>query len=132
MVASSLFLGLAGLSALFAPEESLTIMSPSQTSPLPVFVQLLGVLYLSFALMNWTAKNNIIGGIYLRPITIANFAHFSMGALTLLKYQFTGAGSFALAVMLAFYFAFAIVFAWLVFVHTGIETKIDAQDPSRL
>ena len=127
MMASSLFLGLAGLFALFAPEELLKILSLPQTSPLPVLIQLMGALYLSFALMNWTAKDNIIGGVYLRPISIANFAHFTIGALTLIKYQLSNAVNGFLLIVLIIYIVFAIIFTWLVFVHTGIDNKRKTQ-----
>ena len=123
MMASSLFLGVAGLSALFAPEELLKLVSLPQTTPLPVLIQLMGALYLSFALMNWTAKESIIGGIYLRPISIANFLHFIMGALTLIKYQLSNAANGFLWGVLIVYVTFAIIFTWLVFVHTGIANK---------
>ena len=123
MMASSLFLGVAGLSALFAPEELLKLLSLPQTTPLPVLIQLVGALYLSFALMNWTAKESIIGGIYLRPISIANFSHFIMGALTLIKYQLSNAANGFLWGVLIVYVTFAIIFTWLVFVHTGIANK---------
>ena len=123
MMASSLFLGVAGLSALFAPEELLKLVSLPQTTPLPVLIQLMGALYLSFALMNWTAKESIIGGIYLRPISIANFLHFIMGALTLIKYQLSNVVNGFLWGALIFYIVFSIIFTWLVFVHSGITNK---------
>ena len=121
MVSSSMFLGFLGLLSLFVPEELLKILSLPFTSPLPVLIQLLGALYLSFALMNWTAKDNIIGGVYLRPISIANFSHFMIGALTLLNNQFSnGANLYLLSVSIV-YAVFAIIFTWLVFFHTGIQ-----------
>ena len=121
MVSSSVFLGFLGLLSLFVPEELLKILSLPFTSPLPVLIQLLGALYLSFALMNWTAKDNIIGGVYLRPISIANFSHFMIGALTLLNNQFSnGANLYLLSVSIV-YAVFAIIFTWLVFFHTGIQ-----------
>ena len=121
MVSSSAFLGFLGLLALFVPEELLKMLSLPFTSPLPVLMQLLGAMYLSFALMNWTAKDNIIGGVYLRPISIANFSHFMIGALSLLNNQFSnGANLYLLSVSIA-YAVFAIIFTWLVFFHTGIQ-----------
>jgi hypothetical protein len=121
MVSSSVFLGLLGLLALFVPEELLKILSLPFTSSLPVLIQLLGALYLSFALMNWTAKDNIIGGVYLRPISIANFSHFMIGALTLLNNQFSNGANLYLLGISIMYVVFAIIFAWLVFFHTGIQ-----------
>ena len=121
MVSSCAFLGFLGLLALFVPEELLKILSLPFTSPLPILIQLLGAMYLSFALMNWTAKDNIIGGVYLRPISIANFSHFMIGALTLLNNQFSnGANLYLLSVSIV-YAVFAIIFTWLVFFHTGIQ-----------
>lgn len=121
MVSSCMFLGLFGLIALFVPEELLKMLSLSFTSSLPVLIQLLGALYLSFALMNWTAKDNIIGGVYLRPISIANFSHFMIGAVTLVKYQLSNHANPYLLVVSIVYVVFAIIFTWLVFFHTGIQ-----------
>ncbi len=127
MIASSVFLGLTGLLTLFAPEELLKVLSLPQADPLPVLIQLMGALYLSFALMNWTVKDNIIGGVYLRPISLANFAHFTIGALTLVKYQLSNSVNGYLFWILILYAVFAIIFAWLVFIHTGIDNKPKAQ-----
>ena len=123
MIESSLFLGIMGLFALFAPEELLKLLSLPEASPLRVIIQLLGALYLSFALMNWTAKDSIVGGIYLRPISLANFAHFTIGALTLIRYQLSNAANGLLWGILIVYVVFAVIFTWLVFVHTGIDNS---------
>ncbi len=121
MVASSVFLGLLGVLALFAPEELLKALDAPVVSPLPVLVQLAGGLYCSFALMNWTSKDNIIGGVYLRPISLANFAHFTIGTLSLAKYQMFNAANQFLWAVLVIYLVFAVIFTWLVFFHTGIR-----------
>ena len=123
MMASCLVLGLAGLFALFAPEELLKLYNLSPTNPLPILIQLMGALYLSFTLMNWTAKDNIIGGVYLRPISLANFAHFTIGALILIKYLLSNAATATLWGVLIVYVVFAVIFTWLVFFHTGIDNK---------
>ncbi len=121
MVSSSVFLGFLGLLALFVPEELLKILSLPFINPLPVLIQLLGAMYLSFALMNWTAKDNIIGGVYLRPISIANFSHFMIGALTLVNNQFSNDANLYLLGASIVYVVYAIIFTWLVFFHTGIQ-----------
>ena len=64
MTVSSLVLGLAGLFLLFAPQEVGAAFGVPLTNPLPVLVQLAGALYLSLALMNWTAKDSVISGVY--------------------------------------------------------------------
>lgn len=67
MVASSIFLGVIGVAATFGPVEILLAMNAPVVAPLPVFLQLLGAASLGFAMANWTAKDNMIGGIYARP-----------------------------------------------------------------
>lgn len=115
MGASSLALGLAGIAASFAPSELLRALGSSAAEPLPVLIQLLGAMYFAFALTNWTAKDNIIGGIYSRPISLGNCVHFVAGALALAKQQFSHGVTLPLVAVLIAYTLFAICFAWLVF-----------------
>jgi hypothetical protein len=46
---------------------------------------LLAALYFATAMMNWTARGSLLGGIYQRPVGIANLTHFVIGALALLR-----------------------------------------------
>ena len=115
LIASSAALALAGGAATFAPVELLRGLGAVPAGPLPIIVQLLGAMYLSFAMTNWTAKGSPIGGIYSRPISLGNLLHFTMGAIALAKYAATHAGSPVLLVLLAGYVIFAAGFALLVF-----------------
>ena len=129
MVVSSILLGLAGIIALFAPQELLAALHVPVTHPLPIVIQLMGALYVAFALTNWTAKDSIIGGIYARPISLGNFAHFTVGALVLAKFQLTDGAPALLFVVLIVYAVFALIFGWLVFVHSGISGKQGQDEP---
>ena len=120
MTTTSLVLGLAGIVALFAPESVLAMLDAPITKPLSVLVQVIGTLYFSIALMNWTAKDSIIGGIYARPVSLANFAHFFSGTLVLAKYFFSNSLNVPILLMLIVYVILALFFYWLVFRHTGI------------
>ena len=120
MTSSSLVLGLAGLFALFAPDVLLAMLSVPMTNPLSVLIQLLGALYFSFALMNWTAKDSIIGGIYARPISLGNFAHFFSGTLLIARYLLSNGFNGSILLLLVVYTIFAALFYWLVFRATGI------------
>lgn len=125
MVASSVALGLAGLAASFAPSELLRALGSGTTAePLPVLIQLLGGMYVAFALVNWTAKDNAIGGIYSRPISLGNCVHFTMGSLALGKQQFSDGFSLPLMVVLLIYVVFALGFGWLVFGY-GAACKVN-------
>lgn len=127
MVSSSLFLGLAGLAASFAPSELLGALGSPVAEPLPVLIQLLGSMYVAFAMTNWTAKDNMIGGIYSRPLSLGNCVHFVMGTLALAKQQFSHDMSVPLIAALIVYAIFAISFAWLVFGH-GAACKVAAPE----
>jgi hypothetical protein len=85
MILSAMFLAVIGISLTFLPAEvgSLTGITPDKT--FTVILQLLGALYFSFALLNWMAKGTIIGGIYNKPVSIANLTHFVIGGLALIK-----------------------------------------------
>jgi len=121
MTISSLILGLAGIFALFAPDVLLTMFNVPASDSLSVLVQLTGALYFSFALMNWTAKDSAIGGIYARPVSLANFSHFFTGTLILAKYLLSNKFNLSILLVLIVYVVFAIIFYWLVFRATGVK-----------
>ena len=120
-------LGLAGIAASFAPSELLRALGSHAAEPLPVLIQLLGGTYLAFAITNWTAKDNIIGGIYSRPVSLGNCVLFVTGALALGKQQFSGGFGLPLTAALIVYTIFAVGFAWLVFGH-GTACKVAAPE----
>ena len=115
MVASSVALGAAGIATSFAPAELLSALNAPTVEPLPLLLQLLGALYLASAITNWTAKDNIIGGIYSRPLSLGNFLHFVIGALALLKYELAHGLRAPMVITLIAYTMFAHCFGYLVF-----------------
>jgi hypothetical protein len=123
MTSSSLILAVAGIFTLFAPDVLLSTLGVAVTAQLAVFVQLLGALYFSFALMNWTAKDSAIGGIYARPVSLANFSHFLIGTLLLVKYLFSNEFDLPILLISILYASFAVVFYWLVFRATGLKAQ---------
>ena len=122
MTITSLVLALAGALALFAPDAVLALVNAPVTAQLLVLVQLLGALYFSFALMNWTAKDSAIGGIYARPVSLANFGHFFTGTLVLVKYLLSKPFSVSVLLIFVVYSVFALAFYWLVFRATGLKS----------
>ena len=85
MMSSALFLGIIGILLTFLPEEIASYLNTKSNMVTVLFLKLLGALYFGFGILNWTAKGTLIGGIYNRPISIANLAHFGIGAITLVK-----------------------------------------------
>jgi len=123
MISSSLALAVVGIFTLFAPDVLLSALGVVVTAQLSVLVQLLGALYFSFALMNWTAKDSAIGGIYARPVSLANFSHFFIGTLLLAKYLVSNEFNFPMLLVTILYGIFAVIFYWLVFRATGLKAQ---------
>lgn len=110
MTASAFALAMAGLLLVFAPAETLAqISAPAALLP---FVQVMGALYLGFAIADWTAKDSVIGGIYGRALALGNLVHFLVGALSLAKAYHPDP---LRMVALVLYAIFAVFFGWLVF-----------------
>jgi len=117
MTASSLVMAIAGMAGLFMPAELAASFGADGNRLLQVLIQLSGALYLGFAMANWMGKGLTIGGIYGRPLSIANFTHFFIGAIALLKVLPSGEISWPFATILAVYMLFAVLFGYLVFFH---------------
>jgi len=116
LTASAIVLGLIGLTLNFIPEEILTFIDVESSSTITILMQILGALYLGFAMMNWMAKDALFGGIYNKPMTIGNFMHFGVGALALVKAATSIEHTPGSIIVLTFvYSIFALSFAYLFF-----------------
>ena len=85
MALSAVFLAAIGIGLSFMPQEIAVFTGLGVTKMSLLILQILGALFFAFAMLNWMAKGAIIGGIYNRPIAIANFTHFFVGAIALIK-----------------------------------------------
>lgn len=85
MGASAAALGSLGLVGSFLPRELLTWAGAPAWQPLSLLVQLVAALYLGFAALNWMTRHNLIGGIYSRPVAIANLLHFVTAGLAMTR-----------------------------------------------
>jgi hypothetical protein len=113
MIASALFMGIAGLVLTFAPGTVGKYLDMPVNSW--IVLQLLGALYFGFAILNWMGKGILIGGIYSKPVSLGNYAHYFIGGLALIKFGFRGPGSVAVWIALIIYLVFAIAFAYVSF-----------------
>jgi hypothetical protein len=118
MTASALVMGALGLAATFLPQEIAAYLGASTT--LPMLIQILGALYLGFAMLNWTAKDGLIGGIYNRPIAIGNLVHFLVAALALAKGAFANPATPVVAFAIG-YAIFAIAFG-MIFLTSPVKS----------
>ena len=117
MGASALVLGLLGLVGTFAPDHVLISLGAPPSPALLVMVQVLGALYLGFAALNWMARNNLIGGIYSRPVAIGNLMHFVVAGLAILKAVLRSPEVALLWPLALLYVAFAVAFGLILFRH---------------
>src|SRR5665213_2167682 len=85
MALSAIFLALIGVSLTFLPDEIAVLTGIGTSKALLLLLQILGALYFSMAMLNWMAKGSIIGGIYNRPVVMANLTHFLIVEIYLAK-----------------------------------------------
>lgn len=103
---TAVFLGAVGASLTFAPAEVLAWGGGAPDRPTLVVAQACGAMALAWAVLCWMSRKQRIGGIYNRPLALANTLHFSMGALMLVRLASDG-GPFE-RVLLAPYVALAL------------------------
>ena len=85
MTLTAILLAVLGLSLTFAADNIIVLLGINNSVPVNLIFQLLGAAYFAFGMLNWMAKGAIIGGIYNKPIAIANLSHFIIGGLALTK-----------------------------------------------
>ncbi len=79
------FLALVGLMLLFAADEVLPRVAPNIPATASWIGQLIAAGWLGLAVLNWTSRFALLGGIYGRPIVLTNALFYFIGATTLLK-----------------------------------------------
>lgn len=115
LLSSAVFLGVLAIFLLFAPVESLSFLLFGYGSLLPALPgQLLSAPLLGLSALNWLSRGSPVGGIYGRPLLIANLIHFIVGSLVLLRPMvFLRLAAFAPWVLFGLYVVFAVLFALL-------------------
>ncbi len=114
MITSAAFLALLGLATSYMPEKVLGLHGTVPDTPTLLLVQMTGALYLGFAILNWTARGVLIGGIYARPVALGNFLHFAMVSVMLIKAAIVH-GVVQLAISATVFSVFAIWFGLVLF-----------------
>ena len=120
MTGSAIFLGVMGIALIFMPDEIKTATGLNDAPNAQLLLKLMGALYFGFAMLNWMSRFTVIGGIYNKPVSIANFTHFAVGALSLIKMLLkTPNLPQWVWVLTAFYTVFAILFGVLFYRPAG-------------
>ena len=114
---SALFMAALGVLASFFPQEIAAHFGTPTGSHVVLIIQIGGALYLGFAVLNWTAKAVLIGGIYSRPVALGNFLHFAVVSITLLKALLSGLRANEIIVGAIIYSCFGVWFGLVLFTH---------------
>ena len=72
---SAVMMGLLGLAGTFIPEEISKILGIDPSPITLILLQIIGGLYLGFAMLNWFTRSALIGGIYNKPVVLGNLIH---------------------------------------------------------
>ena len=124
MTLSAMILALIGISLIFLPNEILDYLELSVSETLQLLMQIIGSLYFALAILNWMSKGSIIGGIYNRPIAMANLAHFVIAGLALIKGILANPSlSYVIWSIAIIYSIFAIFFGIVAFKHPVSENN---------
>ena len=124
MTLSAIILALIGISLIFLPNEILDYLQLSVSETLQLLMQIIGSLYFALAILNWMSKGSIIGGIYNRPIAMANLAHFVIAGLALIKGILANPSlSYVIWSIAIIYSIFAIFFGIVAFKHPVSENN---------
>jgi hypothetical protein len=124
---SAFFMGVLGLAASFLPQEIIAHFGFKAEALCVLVVQVAGALYLGYAMLNWMARANLIGGIYSRPVATGNFLHFAVVAVVLSKAMMSGLRDVSVVIGLAAYSVFAVWFGLVLFARPFRveEDKVD-------
>ena len=124
MILSAVFMALLGLATSYMPEKVLGLHGTAPDNATLLLVQMMGALYLGFALLNWMARGVLMGGIYARPIAIGNFLHFAMVGVMLIRAAIVH-GVVQLATSAFIFSAFAVWFGLVLFTRPGKPASDD-------
>lgn len=85
MTFASIIMGATGAILIFASDVVLGNLAIEINQTSLLLGQVIGALYFGYSMLNWMTKESLIGGIYNRPIAVANFTHFLIAGLAITK-----------------------------------------------
>jgi hypothetical protein len=122
MSCSAAFLAVGGIGLTFFPQETLARIDAPFDGSIVLLLQVLGAAFIGFATLNWMSRGAPMGGIYGRPVSMANLSHFVIGATALLKGAFAHDFALEVTALAVIYTIFAIWFARLLLTHPAMPS----------
>lgn len=115
LTASALFLLVIGAALNFMAPEVAGLLGMNGVPQAALILQLLAGFLLGAGVINWMLKRNPIGGIYGRPLCVANLLQFTVATFALGRAAWHGQLPVAGWVLCAICAVFALGFGWLIF-----------------
>ena len=106
---SAVMMGLLGLAGTFLPEEISKILRFDPSPITLILLQIIGGLYLGFAMLNWFTRSALIGGIYNKPVVLGNLIHCIIVFFALIR-QLAEQFHFIFFILTLVYLVFAVWF----------------------
>jgi energy-converting hydrogenase Eha subunit C len=82
-----------------------------------LLLQIMAGFFLGFGILNWMLKDSAVGGVYGKPLGLANLLQFGIGAFALGRAYGDGVSPQWTLWLFLVYLVLALAFAWLVFLH---------------
>ena len=98
------------LALIFTTEELLVLAGAAGTILEIALLQLLGAALFGFSMLNWMNRHSRVGGIFGRPLVVANFANALIATLMLFHLWREGGLSTPLMFAFGFYAVLALAF----------------------
>ncbi|MFA0960388.1 hypothetical protein AB9P05_01140 [Roseivirga sp. BDSF3-8] len=118
MKSAAIFFGIGGVMALFLPQEASSFLGVAPDPVTDLMFQLLGGAWAGLGLLNWMGRGNLIGGIYSRPVAMANLTYFAIATLSMGRYCMSyNQGQYVLIPVLVIHALFMACFGYIAFTH---------------
>ena len=122
--ATAAFLCLLGLVLDFLPQETGALLQLPSAPAVAVLIQAIAAAYLAAGYLNWLSRKNLIGGIYSRPLGLANMLLFGVTAIPLDRAVMRGLLPTALPLavdgLAALFTVFAVAYVYAIFFHDPV------------
>jgi hypothetical protein len=113
----------AAIPLMFAPEETSALLGGSAAGGQIALLQVLGSALFGFALLNWSNRFSRLGGIFGKPLILANLAHAMTAFLLLVRVAIQNPGYLPVTLPTAVYLALALAFATRLLVAPSPERE---------
>lgn len=117
LAASAALYLVAAIPLLFAPQEVSARLGATPTDGQVALLQVIGSALLGFAMLNWTSRFSRLGGIYGRPLVVANLTHAATAFLLLVKIALQAPSDLAVVLPTVAYLVLAAAFGSRLFVN---------------